>query len=67
MGRPKSESVVALNYDDIVLYLLEKKYPESLQGCQGQKANFRRTCLQYAIIDGVLHYKHRKHRNDEEG
>jgi hypothetical protein len=67
MGRPKSENSVEPNYDDIQYYLTKAQYPEHLQGDCGKKANFRRVCCQYAVIDGVLHYRHKKHRNDKTG
>jgi len=67
MGKPNSEEAVMSNYDAIFDFLLEGKYPESLVGDRGQKANFKRTCLQYAVLDGVLHYRHHKYRNDKQG
>ena len=69
MGRPKSENSVEPNYDDSYsqCYLTEAKYPEHLNGDSGKKVNFRRGCCQYAVINGVLHYRHKKHRNDKAG
>ena len=67
MGRPKSENSLEPNYDEIQCHLTEAKYPEHLKGDSGKKVNFRRVCCQYAVIDRVLHYRHKKHRNDKAG
>lgn len=67
MGRPVSENSVEPNYDDIQLYLMEHKYPEQFVGNSGSKINFRRLCSKYLVIDGLLYYKHKKHRNAKTG
>ena len=67
MGRPKLEDATDTDYDDVFHYLLNRKYPDSLKGCKGPKCNFKRSCSQYAIVDGALHYKHHPHRKDKTG
>jgi hypothetical protein len=67
MGRPKSENACEPKYDDISCYLLKGEYPESLRGRRGDKSNFKKMCQSYEMCDGVLYYKHHKHRGDKQG
>jgi hypothetical protein len=67
MGRPKSDVAVEPNYDDIYEYLSTGSYPDQMKGDTGKKVNFKRVCSKFAIVDGVLHYRHKKHRNQKEG
>ena len=38
-------------------FVLSKCYPEDVSKDKGKKANFRKTCKNFKIIDGNLRYK----------
>lgn len=70
MGRPKKEEVQECNYEDITKFINDGTYPNRLTSDannKGEKKNFRRMCLRFCLVDGVLHYLHSKADGDQEG
>ena len=65
MGRPKGATHI--DFESIVLYLTTGNYPESLKNDGGKKTNFKRQASNYAVHDGRLYFKHRPHRQTDEG
>ena len=56
-----------IKYEEISRFLMEGIYPDRLHGMRGEKANFKRASKRFVTVNGVLHYKHRQHRGDENG
>ena len=45
-----------VNFEDIERYIREKVYPSEIGTDKGKKANFRRACNPFTIVDGQLMY-----------
>ena len=48
-----------VDLNSIENYIRNKTYPEKIKG-KGQKANFRKSCKYFSIVDGHLTYKEKR-------
>jgi hypothetical protein len=53
-------------YEDVMSFLMTGLYPKRFKGNCGLKTNLRRQASRFSVKDGVLHYKHKLHRNSQE-
>ena len=50
---------VHYEFKDIYDYLVSKKYPDGIT-CKGEKANYRRACRNFQVIDNELQFMRRQ-------